>query len=61
MEAIINHNQSKYRVLEPSPIGYIYKRTPALRLREYCGRENRKILRAKEFRFCWKIVYLMSY
>jgi hypothetical protein len=28
-------NQSKYRVVEPSPNGYIYKILPQLRLREH--------------------------
>ena len=31
-----NHNQSKCRVVEPSPNGYIYKTLQSLKFREHC-------------------------
>jgi hypothetical protein len=42
-----NHNQSKCRVVEARPNGYIYKIFPYLKYKEHCGRGDRKILRAR--------------
>lgn len=45
METIAeNNNQSKCRVVKPSPSGYMHKTFLHLRLREYCRREDRKTL-----------------
>jgi hypothetical protein len=48
-----NHNQSNFIVVEPSPNGYVYKTLPQLSLRKYCGRGDRKIVRA---RVSWSFV-----
>ena len=43
-----NHNQSKYRVMEPTPSGYMYKMFPYLRLSEnWEGAVGIGIVRAK--------------
>jgi hypothetical protein len=43
-----NHNQSKHRVVEPSPNGHIYKTIRSLRFKELYRRgAERKTVRAR--------------
>lgn len=42
-----NYNQSKFRVVDPSPNRYFHKAVLHLRLRKLCGNLDRKILRAR--------------
>jgi hypothetical protein len=42
------HNQTKCRVVEPSPNEYVHKTLPHMKLKEPCRRWGEKILRARE-------------
>lgn len=48
-----NYNQSKCRIVEHSPNGYIYNTSLVPKVQGHCGREGRKVVRT---RVCCKVV-----